>query len=88
MRTIRQMVWGLGLVAMLLAGGCYAGPPCGGYPPPCGYPQPPPCGGGGPVYIVPPPPQQRPLYTCPQHPDFQSPQPGKCSICGTDLVPR
>ena len=25
-------------------------------------------------------------WTCPMHPRFKSPEPGKCSICGMDLV--
>jgi Cu(I)/Ag(I) efflux system membrane fusion protein len=28
------------------------------------------------------------IYTCPMHPDVQSPSPGKCPRCGMDLVPR
>jgi membrane fusion protein, copper/silver efflux system len=28
-----------------------------------------------------------PLYTCPMHPQVQSPSPGQCPICGMDLVP-
>jgi hypothetical protein len=28
------------------------------------------------------------IYTCPMHPDVQSPKPGKCPKCGMDLVPR
>lgn len=28
------------------------------------------------------------IYTCPMHPEVRSPTPGKCPICGMDLVPR
>jgi Cu(I)/Ag(I) efflux system membrane fusion protein len=28
------------------------------------------------------------IYTCPMHPDVQSPKPGKCPKCGMDLMPR
>lgn len=28
------------------------------------------------------------VYTCPMHPEVQSPQPGKCPKCGMDLVPK
>jgi Cu(I)/Ag(I) efflux system membrane fusion protein len=27
------------------------------------------------------------VYTCPMHPEIRSPTPGKCPICGMDLVP-
>ncbi|HTM44500.1 MAG TPA: heavy metal-binding domain-containing protein, partial [Polyangiaceae bacterium] len=27
-------------------------------------------------------------YTCPMHPQVHSPVPGKCPICGMDLVPK
>lgn len=27
------------------------------------------------------------IYTCPMHPEVRSPSPGKCPICGMDLVP-
>lgn len=27
------------------------------------------------------------IYTCPMHPEIRSPTPGKCPICGMDLVP-
>jgi hypothetical protein len=26
------------------------------------------------------------LYACPMHPEIQKDEPGKCPICGTDLV--
>lgn len=28
------------------------------------------------------------IYTCPMHPDVQSPQPGNCPTCGMKLVPK
>lgn len=28
------------------------------------------------------------IYTCPMHPEVQSPTPGKCPKCGMDLVPK
>ena len=27
-------------------------------------------------------------YTCPMHPEVESPSPGRCPKCGMDLVPR
>ncbi len=27
-----------------------------------------------------------PMYTCPMHPEVREPQPGKCPLCGMDLV--
>lgn len=33
-------------------------------------------------------PQGETLYVCPMHPEVSSSQPGKCSICGMDLVAR
>jgi hypothetical protein len=28
------------------------------------------------------------IYTCPMHPQITSPTPGRCPICGMNLVPR
>lgn len=28
------------------------------------------------------------IYTCPMHPQITSPSPGRCPICGMNLVPR
>jgi hypothetical protein len=27
-------------------------------------------------------------YTCPMHPEVSSPSPGRCPMCGMDLVPK
>jgi rubrerythrin len=32
--------------------------------------------------------QQSVVYTCPMHPQVQQAQPGKCPICGMDLVKK
>jgi hypothetical protein len=33
------------------------------------------------------PPEQATIYTCPMHPEVRAPRPGKCPICGMELVP-
>jgi len=32
--------------------------------------------------------EKKTIYTCPMHPEVQKDQPGKCPICGMNLVPK